>query len=225
MYPQFEALWTGTRVFYPLWFRFHRNVQAGNRSSYLWSLTVSFKLSTHLFTMLLIVPVVIGILNTPERISWVRLMLTAPTVFRATADAWRVFTILYGCFYVRRESIPAGIPVQHTDWKFQCLMLCYMNCNNRINYMAFFCNTGGAFTHRIVRASFAWGWHMSDDSIWGCYYCQMCSLVSLLSTDLFAGWFTETLGSRFFIAITWRWFGTVFGVLIKLLLQFLNRLI
>ena len=38
-------------------------------------------------TMLLIVPVAIGMLNTPERISWVRLMLTAPTVFSAAANA------------------------------------------------------------------------------------------------------------------------------------------
>ena len=49
--------------------------------------TVSFRLSAHLFTMLLIVPVAIGMLNTPERISWVRLMLTAPTVFSAAANA------------------------------------------------------------------------------------------------------------------------------------------
>ena len=38
------------------------------------------------FTMLLIVSVAIGMLNTSERISWVRLMLTAPTVFNATAN-------------------------------------------------------------------------------------------------------------------------------------------
>ena len=48
--------------------------------------TVSLRLSAHLFTMLLIVPVAIGMLNTPERISWVRLVLTAPTVFNATAN-------------------------------------------------------------------------------------------------------------------------------------------
>ena len=51
--------------------------------------TVSVTRSAQRFTMLAMVPVEIGILNTPDRISWVRLMLTAPTVFKATASAWR----------------------------------------------------------------------------------------------------------------------------------------
>jgi hypothetical protein len=50
-------------------------------------------------SILLIVPVAIGMLNTPKRISWVRLMLTAPTVFNATAkqgfrDTKAIFCLL-----------------------------------------------------------------------------------------------------------------------------------
>lgn len=66
---------------------------------------------------------------------------------------------------------------------------------------------------------------MPDDFIRSCYDRQMCPLVSALTADLFAGWFSQALRGRLFEAITGRWFGTVLGVLIKLFLQFLYCLV
>ena len=51
--------------------------------------TVPDSASAQRFTMLLMVPVASGILNTPERISCVLFTLTAPTVFNATDNACR----------------------------------------------------------------------------------------------------------------------------------------
>ena len=89
VYSQFEASWTHQSFLSTLVPVSSKCPSAEPIILSLILATVSLRLSAHLFTMLLIVPVAIGMLNTPERISWVRLMLTAPTVFNATANAWR----------------------------------------------------------------------------------------------------------------------------------------
>ncbi len=66
---------------------------------------------------------------------------------------------------------------------------------------------------------------MPDDFIRSRGCCQMCSLVPALSASLFSGWLPETLWGRLFKAIAgWR-FGTIFGIFVKLFLQFLYGLI
>ena len=66
---------------------------------------------------------------------------------------------------------------------------------------------------------------MPDDFVRSCYHRQMCSLVSALPASFFPGWLPETLWGRLFKAIAGWWFGTVFGILVKLFLQFLYGLI
>lgn len=121
--------------------------------------TVSLRLSAHLFTMLLIVPVEFGMINTPERISWVRFILTAPTVFNATDKACRFSQYCTAAFTSEGNSPLRVSPcsMQNAEWKFQCLMFCYIYRNNRIDGMAFLSNAGSAFTHLVMRAFFTCG--------------------------------------------------------------------
>ena len=97
-------------------------------------------------------------------------------------------SILYGCFYIRREFAFACAAMHHTDRNFQRLMFRNIYGHNGINDMTFFCDTSRSFTHFIMRTATAGGWHMFNGFVRCGYHSKMCSRMSFLTAGLFTGW-------------------------------------
>src|SRR5699024_10421509 len=125
-----------------------------------------------------------------------------------------VFSVLYGCFYLRWKRTSTCVSMQHTNRDFQRLMLCHIYRDNGVNHMPLFGNTGSTFTHMIMRAAFTCSRHMLNDLIGIRYHSKGASRMPFLTTGFFTGRFTQALGSGFTQSVAGRWLGTVFGVLV-----------